>query len=109
MRISPVAYVANSLDEVIELSRKVTEMTHNHPEGIKGAEAVAVAIYMARTGSSIKEIRDYIHTNYYPMDFSLNEIREEYTFDVSCQGSVPQAIMAARTINIILLIFSKLF
>ena len=94
MRVSPCAYVASSLDEVIELSRKVTEVSHNHPEGIKGAEATAVATYMARTGRTIPEIKQYINDRYYPMDFTLDGIRTSYTLDVSCQGSVPQAIMA---------------
>lgn len=94
MRVSPCAYAANSLEETISLSRAVTEVTHNHPEGIKGAEAVAVAIYMALEGKSILEIRDYIDKHYYPMNFTLDSIRDDYSFDVTCQGSVPQAIMA---------------
>ena len=94
MRVSPCAYAASSLEEVVELSRKVTEVSHNHPEGIKGAEATAVATYMARTGRTIPEIKQYINDSYYPMDFTLDGIRASYTFDVSCQGSVPQAIMA---------------
>ena len=60
MRVSACGFAANDLDEAIRLSRLVTEVTHNHPEGIKGAEATTVAIYMARRGSSISEIRDYI-------------------------------------------------
>lgn len=94
MRISPVGFVANSLEEVKELSKKVTEVSHNHPEGIKGAEATAVAIFMARNGSTKEEIKEYINQNYYPMDFTLDEIRDSYQFDVSCQGSIPQALMA---------------
>ena len=94
MRVSACGFAAQSLEEVVMLSRAVTEVTHNHPEGIKGAEATAVAIYLARTGSSIIEIRDYIDKHYYPMNFTLDAIRESYHFDVSCQGSVPQAIMA---------------
>lgn len=94
MRVSPCAYAAFSMDEVVELSRKVTEVSHNHPEGIKGAEATAVATYMARTGRTIPEIKQYINEHYYPMDFTLDSIRASYAFDVSCQGSVPQAIMA---------------
>lgn len=94
MRVSPCAYAARTMDEVIELSNAVTSTTHNHPEGIKGAEAVAVAIFMALHGKSILEIRDYINKHYYPMNFSLDSIRESYQFDVTCQGSVPQAIMA---------------
>lgn len=94
MRVSACAHVASSLDEAIKLSKTVTEVTHNHPEGIKGAEATTVTIYMALHGNSILEIRDYINANYYPMNFTLDGIRKDYAFDVSCQGSVPQALMA---------------
>lgn len=94
MRVSPCAYAANTLEEAIELSRSVTEVTHNHEEGIKGAEAATVAIFMALHGKNILEIRDYINKHYYPMDFTLDSIRDSYKFDVTCQGSVPQAIMA---------------
>ena len=94
MRVSPAGFAATSLEEAKVLARKVTEVTHNHPEGLKGAEATAAAIYMARTGSSILEIRDYIDRNYYPMNFTLDGIRKDYRFDVTCQGSVPQALMA---------------
>ncbi len=94
MRVSSVAFAGKSLEEVIELSKKVTEVTHNHPEGIKGAEATAVAIYMAHTGSSLEEIKKYINENYYNIDFTLDEIRDEYTFDISCQGTVPQSLAA---------------
>ena len=71
MRVSPAGFAATSLEEAKSLARKVTKVTHNHPEGLKGAEATAVAIYMARTGSSILEIRDYIDQNYYPMNFNI--------------------------------------
>ena len=94
MRVSACAYAAKTIDEAIALSRAVTEVTHNHPEGIKGAEAVAVAIYLALEGKSIFEIRDYIDKHYYPMNFTLDSVRDTYHFDVTCQGSVPQAIMA---------------
>lgn len=94
MRVSAVGFVAESLREVKQLSRLVTEVTHNHPEGIKGAEATAMAIYLAKKGCSILEIRDYIDAYYYPMDFTLDEIRDGYEFDVTCQGSVPQALQA---------------
>ena len=94
MRVSACGFVAKNLEEAKLLSRKVTEVTHNHPEGIKGAEATVVAIYMARTGSSMQEIREVIDHEYYPMNFTLNEIRDTYRFDVSCQGTVPQALMA---------------
>lgn len=94
MRISAAGFAAGSLEEVKSLSRKMTEVTHNHPEGLKGAEATAVAIYMARTGSSILEIRDYIEQNYYPLNFTLDSIRSTYRFNETCQDTVPQALMA---------------
>lgn len=94
MRVSPCAYAADTLEEVLAIARAVTEVTHNHPEGIKGAEAATAAIFLALHGSSMEEIRTHIHENYYPMNFTLDEIRDEYEFDVSCQGSVPQAIEA---------------
>jgi ADP-ribosylglycohydrolase len=94
MRVSACGIVAQSLDEAIELSKKVTIITHDHPEGIKGAEAVAVAIYFAKTGSSIEFIKSYIQKLYYPMNFTIDEIRPNYCFNESCQGSVPQALEA---------------
>lgn len=94
MRVSACGFAAGSLKEAIELSKKVTEVTHNHPEGIKGAEATAVAIYLARSGSNILEIRDYINKHYYPMNFTLDGIRNTYSFNETCQETVPQAIMA---------------
>ncbi len=94
MRVSAAGFAATSLDEAKMLAEKVTAVTHNHPEGLKGAEATVVAIYMARTGSSILEIRDFIDKHYYPMNFTLDGIRKHYCFDVTCQGSVPQALMA---------------
>lgn len=94
MRVSACGIVGNSLDEVKMLSRKGTEVTHNHPEGLKAAEAIATCVYLARTGSSKQELFDYVQANYYPMNFTLDEIREEYEFDVSSQGSTPQALKA---------------
>ena len=94
MRVSACGFVADSLEQAKELSAAVTKISHNHPEGMKGAEATAVAIYMARTGSSMQEIRDYITANYYDIDFTLDEIRPTYSFDVTCQGSEPQALEA---------------
>lgn len=94
MRVSACGYVANSIEEVKILSCKVTEISHNHPEGIKGAEATAVAVFLARTGKNILEIRDYINDNYYPMNFTLDEIRPTYKFNETCQETVPQALMA---------------
>ena len=94
MRVSAAGFAAESLEEAKELSKLVTEVTHNHPEGIKGAEATAVAIFMAKSGSNMLEIRDYIDKNYYPMDFTLDEIRDSYQFNETCQDTVPQALQA---------------
>lgn len=94
MRVSPCAFAAGSLAEAIDLSRRVTEVTHNHPEGIKGAEATTVAIRMALTGSSIDEIKRHIVENYYPIDFTLDKIRDSYRFNETCMDTVPQALEA---------------
>ena len=94
MRVSACGWAGRTLDEVKAMSRAVTEVTHNHPEGIKGAEATAVATFLARTGKSMEEIREVIVRDYYPLDFTIDEIRPTYAFDVSCQGSVPQALEA---------------
>ena len=91
MRVSACGFAAKSIDKAKKLSKEVTKISHNHPEGLKGAESVAVAIYMAREGKSLDEIKDYITKNYYNIDFCLDDIRDNYTFDVTCQGSVPQA------------------
>ena len=94
MRVSPIAYIANSEEEVILLSRLVTEVTHNHPEGIKGAEATALAVYLALKGVKRKDIVSRIAKEYYPEieSFDYEDLRKNYTFNESCQGTVPQAI-----------------
>lgn len=92
MRVSPVACAARSIEEVKILSKKVTEVTHNHPEGIKGAEAIAVAVFLALQKKSKAEIKEYIEKNYYKLDRTLEEIACDYKFDESCQGTVPEAI-----------------
>lgn len=94
MRISPVGFVARTEEEARKLSEAVTGVTHNHPEGLKGAEAVAIAIYMARMGCSKDQIREKIERLYYPLDFTLEGIRDTYKFNETCQGTVPQAIQA---------------
>lgn len=94
MRVSPCALAAVSLEEALALARASAAVTHDHPEGIKGAEAVCAAIFLARKGSSKDEIRQYITEHYYDLDFTLDSIRESYRFDETCQGSVPQAIVA---------------
>ena len=94
MRVSPCGFAAATMEEAISMARAVTAVTHNHPEGIKAAEAVSVAIFKALQGESLLEIRDDIEKHYYKIDFTLDSIRDSYTFDVSCQGSVPQAFEA---------------
>ncbi len=93
MRVSACGFLAGSLEEAKKLSKAVTEVTHNHPEGIKGAEATAAAIYLARTGRSLGEIRSAMEA-YYPLDFTLDGIRSTYRFNETCQETVPQAIEA---------------
>ena len=102
MRISPVGWVAESEEEVKILSKKVTEISHNHSDGIKGAEAIAMAVYLARIGKSKEEIREKLQ-EYYPKlkdkNFTIENIHGCYGYDdygdwVTCQGSIPQAIIA---------------
>ncbi|HEM4765467.1 TPA: ADP-ribosylglycohydrolase family protein [Streptococcus suis] len=94
MRVSACGHVGKSLEETLDLAERVAFVTHNHPEGIKGAQAVAGAIFLARTGKSKEEIRQFVTDNFYNLDFTLDAIRPSYQFDSSCQGSVPQAIVA---------------
>lgn len=92
MRVSPVAYVASSLEEAIKLSDFVTSITHNHPEGIKGARSIATSIYLLLHGASKKEIKEYVEKNYYSLDFDYDDLVKNYKFEISCQKSIPQAI-----------------
>ena len=94
MRVSGCGFAAGSLEEAKRISAAVTKVSHNHPEGMKGAEAIAVAVYLAKNGSTIPEIRDYINEHYYALDFTLDEIRDDYGFYEICQKSTPQAIEA---------------
>ncbi|KJS80034.1 MAG: ADP-ribosylglycohydrolase [Peptococcaceae bacterium BICA1-8] len=94
MRVSPVAWMSDDLEIVLRLAKNSAEVTHNHPDGIKGAQAVAAAIFMARQKKSINEIKDFIQKNYYILNFTLAEIRDTYEFDETCAGTVPQAIVA---------------
>lgn len=94
MRVSPCGDVAATLDEALALAKQSAEVTHSHLEGIKGAQAVAAAIYLARTGESRDGIRSYIEQNFYPLEQTVDEIRPRYRFDETCQGTVPQAITA---------------
>ena len=94
MRVSPVAYRSTSLQNALEMSDAVTRVTHNHPEGLKGARATTAAIWLALNGEKKCGIKSFIEHNYYKIDFTLDEIRDTYAWEVSCQGSVPQAIEA---------------
>lgn len=95
MRVSPVAYAFETLEEVLTEARRSAEVTHNHPEGIRGAEATAAAIFLARKGESKGRIKEQVEKlSGYDLSMSLAEIWHEYYFDVSCQGSVPQSIIA---------------
>ncbi len=96
MRVSPAALLANTLDEALEAARRVTEVTHSHPEGIKGALATAHAIFLARFGAGPGEIRRTIEDGYgYDLDRSVDMIRTTYEFNESCQQTVPEAIVCA--------------
>ena len=94
MRVSPVGWFAKSLDEALKEAKKSAEVTHNHPEGVKGAQAVATAIFMARNKATKKEIKDYIEKTFrYDLSKKYADIQPEYMFNESCQGSVPEAII----------------
>lgn len=95
MRVSSVGWLFDTLDETRHMAKLTAEVTHNHPEGIKGAEATASAIFLARTGHSKEEIRDYITKTFdYDLSCTCDEIRPTYSHDESCQGTVPEAITA---------------
>lgn len=95
MRVSPVGFAFTNISSVLEEAKRSAEVTHDHPEGIKGAQAVAISIYLAREGYSKEAIRDHIEENFeYDLHRTLDEIRPDYTYDETCQGSVPEAILA---------------
>ena len=94
MRVSPCGLIAESLEEALELAKISSEVTHNHPEGVKGAQATAAAVYLAKTGHTKEAIRSYIHGKFYPMDRTCDEIRPKYKFEPTCQKSVPESIIA---------------
>ena len=95
MRVSPVGFFAISVDDACDLARRSAEVSHNHPEGIKGAQAIASAIFLAREGKSKEEIRDYIEQTFgYNLHRTCDEIRPTYQFNMTCEGSCPEAIVA---------------
>lgn len=94
MRVSAVGTIAGSLEEVLALSKESAEVTHNHPEGIKGAQATAAAIFLAGNGWSKDDIKSYIERTFgYDLNRKYTDIQLFYSFDVSCQGSVPESII----------------
>jgi ADP-ribosylglycohydrolase len=95
MRVSPVGWAFDTLDETLAEAARSASVTHSHPEGIKGAQAVATAIYIARAGSAKEEIRSQISQRFgYDLNRTVATIRPNYRFDVTCQGSVPEALIA---------------
>jgi ADP-ribosylglycohydrolase len=95
MRISPVGFAFSTLDSVMAKAEEYTAVTHDHPEGIKGAQATAAAIYLARTGNDKEQIRGFIQMRFgYDLSRRLDDIRPGYKFDETCQGTVPEAIIA---------------
>ncbi|SHJ81515.1 ADP-ribosylglycohydrolase [Dethiosulfatibacter aminovorans DSM 17477] len=94
MKVSPVGFYVSDENEIKRLTKSIIGVSHNHEEGIKGAEATVTAIFMARKGCSKEGIRKRINEEYYTLDFKIDDIRDDYAFDATCQGSVPQAITA---------------
>jgi len=94
MRVSPVVYIARNEGEVIKLSDTVTGITHNHEEGLKGAQATALCIHMALRKNTKEQMQKFISSNYYNLNFTIDEIRSMYKFNETCQDTVPQAIKA---------------
>lgn len=95
MRVCPVGFAFSTIEAVLEHAEKSAAVTHNHPEGIKGAQAVALAVFLARTGSTREEIRNAVSSRFgYDLNRTVAQIRPAYRFDISCQGSVPQAMIA---------------
>ncbi|MDR3114464.1 MAG: ADP-ribosylglycohydrolase family protein, partial [Treponema sp.] len=95
MRASPIGWYCDTIGDVLAEARKSAEVTHNHPEGIMGAQAAAAAVYLARTGESKDAIKRFMVDAFgYDLDRTIDAIRPAYDFDVSCRGSVPEAIIA---------------
>lgn len=95
MRVSSIGFMAQSQEWALSEAKKSAEITHNHPEGIKGAQSVALAIYLARTGADKETIRQTITERFgYDLSCTIDEIKPTYKFDVTCQGSVPESIIA---------------
>ena len=95
MRVSPVGFASDTVEDVLEEAARSATVTHNHPEGIKGAQATALAVFLARCGADKAGIRSELQDRFgYDLTRSLEVIRPSYRFDVSCQGSVPESLIA---------------
>jgi ADP-ribosylglycohydrolase len=95
MRVSPVGLAFGSVEEVLREAKNTAAVSHNHPEGIKGAQATALAVFLSRTGADKQQIKSETTTRFgYDLSRTLDEIRPQYSFDISCQGTVPEAITA---------------
>ena len=93
MRVSPVGWAYTDLETVLQKAKEGAEVTHNHPEGIKGAQATAVSIFLARTKHTKKEIKEFVEKEFdYNLNLDLEDLRKNYRFNESCQDTVPQAI-----------------
>lgn len=95
MRVTPVGFAFDTLDTVLQETARTAEISHNHPEGVKGAQTTALSVYLARTARDKTLIRrEVVHRFGYDLDRTVEDIRPSYEFDVSCQGTVPEAIIA---------------
>jgi ADP-ribosylglycohydrolase len=95
MRVSPVGHAYDSLDEVLVRARESADYTHNHPEGVKGAQATAAAVFLARQRAAKAEIKDFVERTFgYDLGRTVEGVRRRYAFDVTCQGTVPEALIA---------------
>ena len=95
MRVSPVGLYAKTLDEALYLAEVTAAVSHNHPEGVKGAQAIAASVFLCKEGKTKADIKEYVERTFgYDLDRRIADIRPDYSFDVSCQGSVPEAIIA---------------
>ena len=95
MRVSPVGWAFDTLEETLVAAKRSAEVTHNHPEGIKGAQATAACIYWAKKGNTKQQIKEYVEALFgYDLNMTCDDIRPSYGFDVTCQGSVPESIIA---------------
>lgn len=95
MRVSPIGFAVGDLETVLAEAKRSAEVTHNHPEGIKGAQATAAAIFLARTGSSKEDIKTYVESTFgYDLSRTVDAVRPGYQYNESCQGTVPEALIA---------------